>query len=83
MTSIEQKIMACATELTPDSYQQQRIRNLMSHDMDVDHLINMAIKEGMACLLYKNLLRLGVLDTLGYHQREILRSSVWNLWVFD
>ena len=83
MTSIEQRILASATELNPDSYQQQRMRNLMSHNMDVAHLINMAIKEGLAPLLYKNLLKIGVLDTLAYHQRETLRSRVWNLWVFD
>ena len=46
MISIEQKILACSADLNPDPYQQQRMRHLMSHDIDVDHLINMAIKEG-------------------------------------
>jgi len=83
MTSIEQKILACSTELSPDSFRQQRLRNLMSHEMDVDHLINMAIKEGLACLLYKNLLKSGVLDTLSYNQRETLRSLYHQTVLFN
>jgi len=55
----------------------------MSHEMDVDHLINMAIKEGLACLLYKNLLKSGVLDTLSYNQRETLRSLYHQTVLFN
>lgn len=83
MTSIEQKILACATELTPDSYQQQRIRNLISHDMDVDHMINMAIKEGLSGLLYKGLKKSGMLETLGHRQRERLQSLYYQTVVFN
>jgi len=74
MTSIEQKILACSTEMNPDSHQQQRMRQLMSHDVDVDHLINMAYREGLAGLLYKNLMKSGVLETLGHQQRERLQT---------
>ena len=74
MTSIEQKILACSTELNPDTYQQQRLRHLMSHDVDVDHLINIAVKEGLAGLLYKGLMKSGVLETLDQTPRERLQS---------
>jgi hypothetical protein len=74
MTSTEQKILACATELNPDSNQQEKMRQLMSHDVDVDHLINLAYREGMAGLLYKNLMKSGVLENLGHEQRERLQT---------
>ena len=74
MTSAEQKILACATELNPDSNQQEKMRQLMSHDVDVDHLISLAYREGMAGLLYKNLMKSGLLDKLGPEQRERLQT---------
>jgi len=45
----------------------------MSHDVDVDHLIDMAIKEGLSGLVYKNLMESGMLETLGHKQRERLQ----------
>ena len=74
MTSTEQKILACSTELNPDSNQQEKMRQLMSHDVDVDHLISLAYREGMAGLLYKNLMKSGVLENLGHEQRERLQT---------
>ena len=83
MTSIEQKILACSTELNPDPNEQRRLRRTMSHDMDVDHLINMAIKEGLAGLLYKNLMKSGMLETLDHQQRERLQSLYYQAVVFN
>ncbi len=83
MISIEQKILACSTELNPDPYQQQRMRHLMSHDIDVDHLINMAIKEGLSGLLYKSLMKSGMLETLDHIQRERLQSLYYQTVVFN
>jgi hypothetical protein len=74
MTSAEQKILACATELNPDSIQQKKMRRLMSLDVDVDHLISLAYREGMAGLLNKNLMKSGVLESLGHEQRERLQT---------
>ena len=74
MTSAEQKILACATELNPDSHQQKKMRKLISPDVDVDHLISLAYREGMAGLLYKNLMKSGVLESLGHEQRERLQT---------
>ncbi|GAI55215.1 unnamed protein product, partial [marine sediment metagenome] len=56
MNLTEQKILTCSTELNPDSNQQEKMRQLMSHDVDVDHLISLPYREGMAGLLYKNLI---------------------------
>jgi hypothetical protein len=74
MTSAEQKILACATELNPDSNQQKKMRELMSRDVDVDHLISLAYREGMAGLLYKNLMKSGALENLGREQIERLQT---------
>ena len=74
MTSAEQKILACATELNPDSNQQKKMRKLMSLDVDVDHLISLAYREGMAGLLYKNLMKSGALENLGHEQIERLQT---------
>jgi hypothetical protein len=74
MTSAEQKILACATELNPDSIRQKKMRRLMSLDVDVDHLISLAYREGMAGLLYKNLLKSSVLENLSHEQRERLQT---------
>ena len=83
MISIEQKILACSTELNPDPYQQQRMRHLMSHDIDMDHLTNMAIKEGLSGLLYKSLMKSSVLETLDHIQRERLQSLYYQTVVFN
>jgi hypothetical protein len=53
MISLEQKILSCSTELKPDVRQKERLRRLLSHNFDGDHLINLAIKEGMVGFLYK------------------------------
>jgi hypothetical protein len=74
MTSTEQKILACATELNPNSHQQQKMRQLISQDIDVNNLINLAYREGMAGLLYKNLMKSGALESLGHEQRERLQT---------
>jgi hypothetical protein len=83
MTSVEKKILACSTELNPDLRQQQRMRHLMSHDMDVDHLIDIATKEGLAGLLYKNLMKSGVLENLDHKQRKGLQSIYYQAVRFN
>jgi hypothetical protein len=83
MTSIEQEILACSTELSPGPYQHQRMRHLMARDIDVDTLIDIAIKEGLASLLYKGLMRSGMLEALGHRQRERLQSLYYQTVAFN
>jgi len=83
MALIGQELLACSTVLHPDSHQQQKLRRLMSLVEDRDLLIKMAIKEGLASLLYKNLLKSGVLKTLGHRQREELRSLYYETVLFN
>lgn len=83
MTSVEQKILACSTELNPDIHQQHQMRQLMSHDIDVDHLIDTANREGLTGLLYKSLMKSGMLEALGHRQRERLQSIYYKTVHFN
>jgi hypothetical protein len=64
MDSIEREILRRAVELDPDLSQQQRLRSLMGDDVDLDHLIDLARREGLAGLLYRNLEKAGALGRL-------------------
>jgi hypothetical protein len=83
MNSVEREILACAAELDPGPAQQQRLRRIMSDDVDVDHLIDLALKEGLAGLLYKNLKKAGILENLGEQQRERLKSLYYTTVRFN
>ncbi|MBW1705893.1 MAG: nucleotidyltransferase family protein [Deltaproteobacteria bacterium] len=70
MSTIEQQVLTLSAELNPDCRKQQEIRELMTHDPDPDHLINIAIKEGLVCLLYKNLKQSGGLELFSKDRRK-------------
>ncbi|MGD9040080.1 MAG: hypothetical protein PVH82_10625, partial [Desulfobacteraceae bacterium] len=77
MNAIEQKILAYAAELNPDSGHHARLRRLMSQHVNVDHLIDLADKEGLTCLVYKNFEKSGLLEALQPDTRERLQSSYY------
>ena len=83
MMSIEQKIMAQATELKPDGHQPQKMRHLLEQCADVSRLIDIAFKEGLAGFLYKSLKESGLLNTLEEEQRDRLQSLYYNTVVFN
>jgi len=83
MNLIGQELLVCSTVLHPDSHQQQELHRLMPLVKDRDLLVKMAIKEGLASLLYKNLLKSGALKTLGHRQREELRSLYYETVLFN
>lgn len=72
MISNEHKILACAGQLEPDERSLQKIRGHMSTVIDANSLIELAVKEGMAGFLYKNLLKSGELETLNPHHKQRL-----------
>ena len=83
MQSIEQKILAYAAELNPDSGQHENLRRLVSSYKDVDQLIDLANKEGLTCLLYKSFEKSGLLETLRPQQRERLQSAYYQTTGFN
>ncbi|MGD8985949.1 MAG: nucleotidyltransferase family protein [Desulfobacteraceae bacterium] len=83
MNSIEQKILAYSAELNPDSGHHERLRGLMSRYTDVDQLIDLADKEGLTCLFYKNFQKAGLLETLSPQQRERVQSSYYKTAGFN
>ncbi|MGD9033689.1 MAG: nucleotidyltransferase family protein [Desulfobacteraceae bacterium] len=83
MHSIEQKILAFAAELNPDSDHHERLERLICQVSDVDQIIDLADKEGLTCLLYKNLEKSGLLETLSPNQRERLQTSYYRTAGFN
>ncbi len=75
MISNEQKILACAGQLEPDESKLQKIRGYMSTVTDTNHLIDLAVKEGLAGFLYKTLLKAGLLETLNPHHKQKLYTT--------
>ena len=83
MQSIEQKILCYAAELNPDSDHHEGLRRLISRYTDVDQLIDLADREGLTCLFYKNLEKSGLLETLRPEQRERLQTSYYQTAGFN
>jgi len=83
MISIERKILFSAATLNLETRQKQKICHLLSQDVDVDHLITLALKEGVAGLLYKNLVNLGMIETLGPQQIETLQAIYYRTVAFN
>jgi hypothetical protein len=55
----------------------------MSFEIDVDHLIDTALKEGLDCMLFKNLLKSGILQTFNKNQQGILQSHYYQTVSFN
>jgi hypothetical protein len=55
MISLEQKILAYCSELKSDPDRINQLRRLIPGVTDVDHLIDTAVREGLAGFLYRKL----------------------------
>jgi len=80
---IERKLLAVATMLHLSAHGQQALRRLLPPAADRDRLIQTAIHEGLAGLLYKNLQKAGLLETLAGHQQEKLRAYYYSALRFN
>ena len=78
MPSIEYQILLAASDIEPGREQQQKLLASISHHFDQDRLVEMAVREGVAGLLYKNLKKIGVLGYLGHEQIEKLQSFYYS-----
>ena len=78
MPFIEYQILLAASDIEPDGEQRQNLLELIKHHFDEDRLVEMAVREGVAGLLYKNLKKIGVLGYLGHGQIEKLQSFYYS-----
>jgi hypothetical protein len=74
MISIEQKILATAADVDPDEDRLETLRRHVNHDFDANRLIELAIKEGVGGLLYRNLEKAGALDTVSPEVAQRLQA---------
>jgi hypothetical protein len=72
MQSIETEILTYCSEVDPDQDQLQKLRGGMSISVDMDRLIDLAVKEGLGGFLYKSLLKAGLLDTVNPQHKQKL-----------
>lgn len=77
MISNEHRILTCAANLDPDQEQLQKIRGCMSTIENTDHLIALAVREGLAGFLYKSLLKAGLLETLNPQNKQRLYTTYY------
>ena len=74
MISPEGRILACAAVLSAGHQHEDRLRGLMAGPVDGERLVAMAVKEGLAGVLYRGLEKAGVLEALGGEQKAHLHS---------
>ncbi|MBW2428796.1 MAG: nucleotidyltransferase family protein [Deltaproteobacteria bacterium] len=74
MASYEYRILRAACQLDPAADHLEKLQNLLVRPVDSDRLIELAVKEGLTGLLYKNLLNTGSLGGLGPGRAQRLES---------
>ena len=77
MPSIEYQILLTASDSNPGNGPSEKLLRLLTSDFDQDRLVDMAIREGMAGLLYKNLKKAGVLGYLEHQHIQHLQSAYY------
>jgi hypothetical protein len=83
MSSIEYQILLAASDVNPDDDKKDKLLDLISQEVDPDRLIDMAVREGVAGLLYKSLKKQGVLGYLGSQHIQQLQSLYYNTVRFN
>jgi len=79
MNSQEWKILARISDLNPGRHHRAQVYQLLARNLDGNRLINTAIKEGLAGLLYKYLLEADLLNTLNREQSQKLAQIYYQL----
>jgi hypothetical protein len=83
LKSAEQRLLAQAAALNPGPGGLEKIRRLMSGNVDANHLVRTAYKEGLAGFLYRNLERSDSLDRLGGEQKQTLQFHYYSTAGFN
>jgi len=66
------ELLVCSTAVSPDPSANRRLASLVSRAADMESVVELAVREGVVCVLCKNLLRAKVLDGIAEAQREKL-----------
>lgn len=74
MTSVELKLLACATQLHPDARHLEQTCRLLPQLNDMDAFITLTMNEGLAGLFYKTLLKSGLFNYLENSQKQKLQA---------
>jgi hypothetical protein len=74
MKDIEKKILDCCSDMNANA---DALRRLLSQDVNTDHLIGVAVREGLAGFLYRGLLKSGTLEALQPQQRATLEAHYY------
>ncbi len=72
MPSTEHKILTHCADVDPDENQLQKLRGGMSNPVDMDRLIDLAVKEGLGGFCYKSMLKAGLLETINPRYKQKL-----------
>ena len=83
MDFVEYQILLAASDIEPGDRQREKLVGLMERDFDQERLVDMALREGVAGLLYKNLKKNGVLGYLGHQQIQHLQSAYYLTFQFN
>ena len=78
MSSIEYQILLAVSDIEPGREQQQKLQGLAERHFDGERLVEMAVREGVAGLLYKNLKKIGILGYFAHGQIEKLQSFYYS-----
>lgn len=81
--SIEHEVMLHAIDPDRNNRSYERLCDLISRGIDKECLINMAVKEGLVCLLYKNLKRSDRLKAFSPDQTERLQTLYHQTMAFN
>lgn len=79
MNANEQKLLACLASPAPKELQQEKIHAFFPHHTDKDRLIDAAVKEGMAALLYKKLQKKNMLRFFSESQMQTLEHYYYTI----
>ena len=77
MRSIEYKILLAASEVQPGEDEKGELTGLIAMEFDQERLVDMAVREGMAGLLYKNLKKADLLCYLEHQHIQGLHSAYY------
>jgi hypothetical protein len=77
MLSNEQKILVCAARLEPDAHDLQKFGGCLAAGVDAKHLIDLAVKEGLAGFLYRSLLKADLLEKFQPSDKQRLYNTYY------